>query len=82
MRRNYLYKCTDCGTVQAIRDDLGKSTWALYCGGRCGVVTKEHYRLDFKVVGSLGMGCILVCQYEEEDDPKEEQANVGGPVDQ
>lgn len=45
MKQNHLYKCTNCGTVKAIDENFGKSTWALSCRA-CGQIVTEHYRLD------------------------------------
>ena len=68
MKQNYLYKCTDCQTVQAVDEDVGQSTWALSCRA-CGQVVTEHYLLEFgviykdKIIGKI----YSICIKEKED---------------
>lgn len=75
MTINYLYKCTDCETVQAVNEDLGEASWILGCySTRCQGMVKEHYRLDFVPLRALGRIGIICPKEVMSDDSDEDEA--------
>jgi hypothetical protein len=80
MNDNFLYKCTDCGTVYATSEDLGESTWLLSCLSiRCQGMVKEFFRLDF-IPHIHNKDVEIVCRKEvmgdDSDEGETEKINV------
>lgn len=90
MTYNYLYKCTDCNTVQAHCENIGLSTWLLSCQSiRCQGMIKECFRLDISVIAPFDICPVvlpIVCEKEVlgdgTDEIAEEKINVHRSVDQ
>jgi hypothetical protein len=73
MVENFLYKCTDCETVQAAMEDFGESTWVLACNSlRCQGIVKPFFRLDFLLNVGKGNKIQVICNKEVMGDDSEE----------